>query len=537
MKFSKRIGMAWMSLLGGLIASDAMAQLSMRNLRDFDYIQASEGWLTSYNAAGLFSLPLDNVSVVDASFQKNNGKFVNYYQSDDSFDCGLQTESYYKLSAKVALYGKVSYDFFQGRSMTGSVFVDPYYNLFDIVESDPERLGKKQKETYHLIGGVGVKLSDRWSIGGKIDYTTLNYAKMRDLRHINSLLDLTLTAGVRYRIGEKINLGASYFYRRSVESVRFQLSGETGKTYKSLISYGAFFGMEEAYNGESGYTSSSAQPMFNRFHGGSVQIEFALSPSTDWFHELTYKSRSGYYGERSSKTITFTEHTATVMEYRGQLSVRKTGALHTVKMAALYEDGVNDENIYKMSGGSSDGNSVVQYFGSNEVASRQRLNAEVVYTGYLGVRYFQPVWELSAGAVYRATDMQVSVYPYYRENSTSSAYGYLSAKRNIIGRKNMYSVRLDVGYGFGSGTRKNDGMYASSATPTTPDENDYYLNREFEYLTASRMTGGLGFRYSRFFKKGLTGYIEAESGLTHAFDVQDLGSNAFLCMIKVGCSF
>lgn len=536
MKLSKRIGIALMSLLGGLIASDAMAQLSTGNLRDFDYIRTSEGWLTSYNAAGLLSVPL-NTSVVDASFRKDNGKFVNYYQSDDSFDFGLQTESYYKLSERVALYGKVSYDFFQGKGMTGSVFVDPYYNLFDIVESDPERLGKKQKETYRLVGGVGVKLSDRWSIGAKIDYTTLNYAKMRDLRHVNSLLDLTLTAGIRYRIGKKIDIGASYFYRRSVESVRFQLSGDTGKNYKSLVSYGAFFGMEEAYNGESGYTSSNSQPMFNRFHGGSVQVRFDLTPHTDWFHELTYKGRSGYYGEQSSKTITFTEHTAALWEYSSQLTVRQTGSLHTVKIAAVYEDGVNDENIYKMSGGTTGGNSVVQYFGSNEVASRQTLKAEAVYTGNFGVRYFQPVWTFSAGAGYRATDMRVSVYPYYRDNSTSSVSAYLSGRRNFIGRRNMYSVWLNAGYGFGDGTRKADGMYAASSTPATPDNSDYYLNREFEYLTASRVKAGLGFRYSRFFKKGVTGYVELESGLTHAFDVQYLGNNACLCMIKVGCSF
>ena len=67
--------------------------------------------------------------------------------------------------------------------------------LFRSVEADPERLGKKQKETYRLIGGIGVGLTDRFSLGAKIDYTTANYAKMRDLRHVNSWLDLTVTAG------------------------------------------------------------------------------------------------------------------------------------------------------------------------------------------------------------------------------------------------------------------------------------------------------------------------------------------------------
>lgn len=422
--------------------------------------------------------------------------------------------------------------------MTGSAFIDPYYNLFDIVEADPERLGKKQKETYRLIGGIGVGLTDRFSLGAKIDYTTANYAKMRDLRHVNSWLDLTVTAGGCYRFGKAVDLGLSYFYRRSVESVKFQLNGEAGKIYRSLISYGGFYGMEEVFIGESGYTSSAAQPMFNRFHGGSLQINFKFSPQVSWFNELTYKSRTGYYGERSSKTITFYEHDATTFEYSGQLSVRRSGISHTLKVTAAYEDGTGDENIYKMSGGSSDGNSVVEYFGSNEVTSRQTLQGGIVYTLNLGIRAFQPTWVLKAGGEFWNRNLRASVYPYYRKHSTTSSHAYLSGLRNIVGNRNMYSVRLEVGYGFGSGTMKNDGLYAEpSGNQESPKESEYCLNREFEYLTASRITAGGGFRYSRFFKKGLTGYVGIDYDFVKAFDVQYLGSTAGVFALKIGCSF
>ncbi|MBQ4279094.1 MAG: hypothetical protein IJC16_03970 [Rikenellaceae bacterium] len=539
MKFSKLAVFGLMTLLGGGFSARAVAQPTAENLRDFDYIKGSDGWLTSYNAAGLLSLPVTSTSVVEASFGKNNGKFVNYYQSDDSYDFGLQTESFYKLSPKVALYGNVSYNNFRGRNMTGSSFVDPYYNLFDIVEADPGRLGKKQKETYHLVGGIGFRVFRGLSLGAKVDYTAANYAKMRDLRHVNSLLDLTLTAGASYCFNKVVDLGVSYFYRRSVESVKFQLSGEAGKLYESLISYGAFYGMYETFIGESGYASSAAQPMFNRFHGGSLQLNLRFSPRVSWFSELTYKGRTGYYGEKSSKTVTFAEHDATIYEYSGQLSVRKAGTLHTLKVGVAYEDGTNDQNIYKMTDGSSGGgNSVVEYFGSNEVVSRQTLNGKAVYTLNLGVRDYQPAWVLKAGADLWTRDMKVSVYPYYRKHSTTSAQGYVSALRNIISGRNMYSVRLAAGYGFGNGTRSNDGLYAApSESQKPPKESAYYLNREFEYLTASRVNAGIGFRYSRFFKKGFTGYVAADYDFTKAFDVHYLGSSAGVFVLKVGCSF
>lgn len=538
MKFMRLTQVGLTLLLGGAFAMQAKALPPANNLRDFDYIQGMDGWLTSYNAAGLLSLPVAKVSFVEASFAKNNGGFVNYYQSDNSYNLGFRTESFYRLSPKVVMYGKVSYDNFVGKNMTGSNFIDPYYNLFDIVEVDPERLGKKQKETYHLIGGLGVGITDRFSLGAKIDYTTANYAKMRDLRHVNSWLDLTLTVGGCYRFSKAVDLGVNYFYRRSVESIKFQQSGESSKIYESLISYGGFYGMEEVFIGESGYTSSASQPLFNRFHGGSLQLNFKFSPRVSWFNELTYKSRYGYYGEKSSKAVTFYEQNATIYEYSGQLSISRAKTLHTVKLTAAYENGTGDENIYKMSTGSSDGNSVVEYFGSNEVSKRKTLQASLVYTLNLGVQEFQPTWVIKVGGNYWNRNLKTSIYPYYRKHSTNTTNAFLSGLRNIIANRNMYSIRLSAGYGFGGGTLKNDGLYAAATgNQKPPQESEYYLNREFEYLTASRVTAGGGFRYSRFFKKGITGYIGVDYDFVKAFNVTYLASTAGLFAVKVGCSF
>lgn len=70
MKFMRLTQVGLTLLLGGAFAMQAKALPPANNLRDFDYIQRMDGWLTSYNAAGLLSLPVAKVSFVEASFAK-----------------------------------------------------------------------------------------------------------------------------------------------------------------------------------------------------------------------------------------------------------------------------------------------------------------------------------------------------------------------------------------------------------------------------------------------------------------------------------
>ena len=91
MKFMRLTKVGLFLLFGGAFAFQAEALPPAANLRDFEYIKGFDGWLTSYNAAGLLSLPVNNISLVEASFTKNNGGFVNYYQSDNSYDIGIRS--------------------------------------------------------------------------------------------------------------------------------------------------------------------------------------------------------------------------------------------------------------------------------------------------------------------------------------------------------------------------------------------------------------------------------------------------------------
>lgn len=118
--------------------------------------------------------------------------------------------------------------------------------------------------------GVDLKVL---SLGARVDYTAANYAKYKDLRHKNKLMDLSATAGLTVPVASWLTVGADYRYHRSNESVTFGVYGKNDKVYKSLISYAAFMGRVEQF-GNSGYTDKSREmPLFDEGHGAGVQTQ------------------------------------------------------------------------------------------------------------------------------------------------------------------------------------------------------------------------------------------------------------------------
>jgi hypothetical protein len=79
--------------------------------------------------------------------------------------------------------------------MTGSVFLQDRLP-FDIMEDSLTNKGHKHCDRYHLTGGFSYSLSPAVALGLKADYTAANYAKYKDLRHKNKLMNLDVTIGL-----------------------------------------------------------------------------------------------------------------------------------------------------------------------------------------------------------------------------------------------------------------------------------------------------------------------------------------------------
>lgn len=503
----------------------------------FDYVRRLSPWLSSSNAAQIGTVAVNKMSMLELSFDKDNGGWRNYFESDNSYRFGAHTESYYRLSKRVTLYGNVLYDNFHGQNMTGSMLLDPYSAPFDIVENTTENSGRKQKETYGLSAGVGVNLFKGLNFGAQIDYTAINYAKMKDMRHINTLLDLNVSAGVSYSLPKFLEVGVNYIYRRNIESLYFNMYGTTDKQYFSLISYGSFFGTWEML-GETGYTTiNTAQPLVRLQKGGAAQINLKLAPRFSFFNEFTYLMTDGFYGIRASNKLQYSTNDGTTMQYCGILTYAGNAALHRLKLCAAMESLTNNENIYRRQ---TDENSVttIEYLGVNEMLSRDQTKLSAEYTASWGVENFNPKWEVRATGAYFQRKQTVSVYPFYRKSDVNTMEGSASILRSFVRQKGMWKVCLGGGYGTGSGTPKDDGHYAPpSSSQAAPRQSDEYLNWEFEYLTANRFNVNASVRYARFFKR-FSAYIEAAGSYTSAQGVEYVAGNNFTSIsIKAGCTF
>ncbi len=525
-------------LPGGIFFSAGMAaQGTDTRIPDFDYVKESNPWLTSGNASGLYKLPVNNISAAELYLKKNDGEYRNYFQSDNSYEYGLGAESYYRLNPRIVLYGKVNYTNFEGKNMSGSTFIHPYNNPFDIVEINDDNRGTKQLEKYHLTGAIGAEIYKGLKLGGKIDYLAENYAKFKDLRHKNNLMDMFTTLGISYQLNPAIELGANYFYRRSIEGIQFKMYGNTDKQYVSMVNYGAFYGSTEL-SGETGYTSTgNNNPLFNEYNGVSFQIDLQLSSQIRFFNSFTFQSRSGYYGKRASASITYTGHSSDILGYEGNISLIKPQSSHIIQLKANNEKLENNQNIYKIET-STGGNTTVVYYGKSKMLDQQVFSSNIEYTGNWGVKNFQPEWITKLAVDFYSRSQTASIYPFYRKQSIQTTDIRLLVNKNIFAAKNMYGIFVGTSYGFGQGTIKDDGVYATPSSDTyKPYSNDYYLYREYEYLTASHLKIDAGFRYTRALKD-FSLFGELAFSQTNAFDIKYLdGNQNRIIYIKIGYNF
>ena len=506
------------------------------NMRDIEYLRSSQPWLSSSNAAGLSEMPINRIATAEGFFSKHNGGLAGIEESANSLEAGISTEAFVKASERVTLYGNLSYSYFSGKDMGGPIFMNPSYNPINFYESSETTIGTKNRELYNLIGGVSYSINDKWSIGTRFDYETGDQAKLKDPRILNVWMDLGVSAGVRFKASEKFSIGLNLLYERTLEAIKGGIYGTTDKQYFTYVDYGGFYGSRETFEGRIERVAvGETRPMFNSFYGGSLQLE--AGKETRIFNEFTFLMRNGYYGKRSSTTVTFTEHSSNIIEYKGVLTTEKGSSLHRVGLDFRYEGLANNENIYRMNTELGD-YTKVEYFGQNEILQRTDINGSLSYTGYLGVDNYRPKWEYGLKAVGQMRNSVTTIYPFYRTTSITSVTAHAHGRRNIIiGGKNMITIGLDVFFATGFGNPKLDGSLASS-TSEAPRSMDFYLNRDFEYKTCTQAGGLITCRYTRFFRK-VAAYIEANESYNLMLKQAEYlsGNNRNIFDIKIGCTF
>ena len=465
-------------------------------LRDYRFVQQSSPWLTQRNAAALTLFDNKNIAEAELSFTHANGKLTNFSGSPSLNIFQGAIESYYRLSPRAVVYGGISYDNQSGKDMTGSVFMQERLS-FDIVEDSLTNMGRKHRDTYHLVGAFGYQVTNGFAIGMKADYTAANYAKYKDLRHKNKLMNLDFTAGVlgSFKIhGSNVNVGLDYTYHRRTESVEFGTYGKADKVYKSLIDYGALMGIVEQF-GNDGYTDKTNEmPLFEDAHGVGLQLEFL-----PLFLSASYSHATGYYGRQSQYTITYTDHDRDIFTLQGRLS--HAFSTSRVSLDAKYQSEKLENRINTYRGLTNNyGATYYEYYDATKSGEKAWRNFDIDYTLHMGIRHELSTWTITAGYHWQQRDITAYLYPYYRQQQLNTSEVTASVTRNLDLLGGILGVTLKGGYQTGSGDPYHDGSFVTpSAKQPLPATMEAFLYRDYEYLTAKQYHFGLQLKYNFLF--------------------------------------
>ena len=538
----KRV-LLYLIVLGGVMTASPRHVLAQDSLltKDFLFLKQSDAWLTNPNAAGLTRLNIAHLSDAKIDFGYETGGFVNYYEAAKAVNVGAGVESFYRLTDRIVMYGKMGYHNFAGKKMSGSAFVNPSRMPFDIVESTTDNSGNKHRDTYTLTGAVGADVHQGIAVGAKVDFTAANYAKYKDLRHKNNLMDLALTAGIYAPLGKRVQVGANYFYRRSTEQVRFSIYGNADLVYKSIIDYGAFFGKTETF-GEKGYTEQNREmPLFNEYHGVGIQAGWDITSQISWHNHFGYAHREGYYGKKSSYTVSHNQFDGKSFVYDGRLTVKTATDKHLLDMHIDWESTTDYNNSYREVEDAATSARYYEYYTPVKLSKKTWTEASVAYTGYYGVRDLTATWMTNGGVEFTRRKVTAYDYPYYRTQDLRHVAFFAQGERNFFFDKSLLSVSLAMNYQTGSGDLYNDGTMAPpSDKQVPPAEMTAFLHREYQYLTAPQYGFEMAVKYAFVFPKTrMKTYAKAAFNHLRTTEKDDYleGQSHSTLSLTVGCTF
>lgn len=301
-------------LFVSMLCLPAMAQ------RDFQLTQQRNPWLTSGNAAALTTYSDSTIAHATLYYTHDDGRRQRLSNGfDQTFPNGFgqtllngkrqerygaDVQSFYRLSPHIVTYGRAAYQNTSVTEATGSMlFPTSQLMPFDLVEDDDSNAGDKRMERFNIDGAIGVQLTRHMALGAQLNYTTGTYAKHRDLRHSNTLMDLDARLNAFIQLPHNSGVGLGVLYHRSTETMLFKTYGTTDRIYTTLIDYANGWGERETF-GTEGFTDSKNElPLLSEYVGVTAQGAY-----NRLFATATYAHRTGYYGRKSQYSASHARH-------------------------------------------------------------------------------------------------------------------------------------------------------------------------------------------------------------------------------------
>ncbi len=514
-------------------------------LRHLPTVVARQPWLSTSNSAALTRHDSTSIAQAELTLDWQRGGLTNFDGSSRCLQADVQVEAIQRLSRRSVVRGGIGYTNTSSRDVTGSAFL-PTDQLrpFDIVEDSLTNAGNKHADRYHLFGSVGTDLWKGYSVGVGLDYTSANYAKYKDLRHKNKLMQLRFSLSAYAPVLPWLSVGAAYHYLRHTESLQFSTYGRSDKVYKSLIDYGTFFGRVEQF-GNDGYTDKSREmPLFEDGHGISMQIGIDPLPELTITSQVQVARTTGYYGRPSPYTITYTHHQRHQASASLSALWRQTAEnLYRLDFDYSYEDLSNQASTYRELIAPT-GATYYAYYDAVETGDKWLRHADISATALLGLHGDVPLWHFSASYKWLRRTQQSYLYPYFRTQELQQRQAALHAVRSIFCNHGIWSLSADASFLWGSGTPYADGVFTTQSHLTSAEPPHPFLWREYQYLTAPQRILAAEVRYTfrpTFITESgrLATYVALRASHRKANQQQpySTGSDRTSLCASIGCTF
>ncbi len=517
--------------LGGALA--AGAQEKRDAVRDYDFVKSVTPVLNLSNPAAMAGWD-GKISEAAVSFDKADGDLISLTQSGNSFEVSANTESFYRVSNKIAFFGHIDWSYFSGKDMGGPILIDPEFNPVNFYESDPETIGTKNTESYSLKGGISYNFSDRWAAGLSVKFDGRDQTKLKDPRFLTYWTDLAFDAGVSFRPSSSVLYGASAFFRTTREAVQGGIYGKTDQSYFFQIDRGGCFGTVSELVGSRGALSpSDKRNMDNNLFGGAIQATIG----NRFFGEITFTARDGYYGRKSSGSPVFFEFDGYEFRLNTAYMIHAGKSIHRFGLSAGYAYLANEENSFEYVTPVG-GVTRVEYTGKKFVMDRSVVDGTFSYRWFYGMKDQRPSLTVGADFTVSSKKQLTEIYPFYRNQDLTRFDADVFVTKDIpLGGKSILNIGAHGLYHIGSGTPKADGLYAE-ATSSVLKSFDLWLDPQFEYDTATRAGGLLSVEWLLTLDK-VTPYVRVSDTYTALMKnaVYMKGNNRNVASVTLGILF
>lgn len=501
-------------------------------LRDFDFIKETTPCLNLSNPAAL-SAWNGKISKASVMLDKEDGPLVSLIQSKDSYEAVAGTESFVRISNKTAFHGNISWGYFNGKDMGGQILIDPYYNPVNFLESDPATIGTKQRESYSLKGDMSHTFNSRWAAGIGVKFDCKDQTKIKDPRFMTYWTDLRLDAGVSFSPSDGLMLGASLFYRNTLEQIQGGIYGQIDKQYFVQTDKGGFLGTVSELVGDRNHMSlMSRRPMDNSFFGGALQVTSGDRLAS----EVSFAYRTGYYGRKSTSTAVFYEFSGIEVRYDGSYLIPSGNNLHRISLSAGYTTLGNNENKFNYVtplGGVTE----VQYTGASHILDRSVIDGVLGYRWYRNTDGGRPEFTLGADFAFYSRFQHTDLFPIYRNSDFTRVDADIFCSRDFRMKKSIITPEIHALGRYGFGTDKEDGVTVAGGS--SAKSFDYWLGRDFEFETAPRYGAAAGVTFTIITAKGIAPYVKVtDSFMSLVAEPAHLdGRIRNVAAITFGCTF